>query len=137
MPTLPHLNAMPFTPTSWRLCRNTARLLLITPSLTAAANNCSWASRGRCGHTLSAASAGQFHFVDCSAGAAALEHELFAALDPAVPSHGQPATGLLDPGTIFLQEVGWLSGASQIRLRNLIGEGARHARAGRPGAGSW
>lgn len=64
---------------------------------------------------------GPFIAVDCSESEDVVEEQLFALLesDAAVVSDG-PRPALLQPGTIFLHEVGRLSKTQQVRLRDLL-----------------
>ena len=84
-------------------------------------------------HNLSGWRWGTFQSVDCSASPAVLEQQLFQVLeaDAAPGDEGALTVRLRQPGTLFLHEVGWLSGAAQVRLRELIGGVARHGRAPR------
>jgi Nif-specific regulatory protein len=65
---------------------------------------------------------GAFQVVDCGATEEVLETELFRVLEfdlwPSISD--LPAARLLQPGTLFLEEVGRLSSTAQTRLRDLL-----------------
>jgi DNA-binding NtrC family response regulator len=86
-------------------------------------------------HNLSGWGHGSFVPVDCAWPELTLESRLFGALldDDAMRAGDQPRPTLSQAGTVFLQEVGRLSAASQIRLADYLGElrahgGGRRAR---------
>jgi len=79
-------------------------------------------------HNFTGARWGTFKAIDCSAAPHVLESELFEVLENdivnpppvSVVSLGEVSLRLRQPGTLFLDEVGWLSGSAQGRLRDLI-----------------
>jgi two-component system response regulator HydG len=85
-------------------------------------------------HTLSGWRWGPFHGVDCSEPAATLEVQLFGVLESNIaPGRVAPAVRLLQPGTMFLHEVGRLSLEMQARFCNLLGDSAwRRSHRSRP-----
>jgi DNA-binding NtrC family response regulator len=84
-------------------------------------------------HSLSGWRWGGFKAVDCGAPTAVLEQQLFDVLhgDAAPETGGDVTVRLRQPGTLFLHEVGRLSGTAQVRLRNLIGDVSRPSRVAR------
>lgn len=84
-------------------------------------------------HDMSGWCWGPFLAVDCREPGGALEERLFRVLE-SERSHGTavPVARLLQPGTLFLHEVGALDTQSQSRLRDLLGEaGTPNQRRGR------
>jgi DNA-binding NtrC family response regulator len=86
-------------------------------------------------HSLSGWRHGPFLSVDCAWSEATLESRLFGSLlnDDLMPETPQPQARLSQEGTLFLQEVGRLSPASQARLADHLAElrtqgGARRVR---------
>lgn len=79
-------------------------------------------------HNLSGWRHGPFLSVDCAWSEATLESRLFGALlDDDMPSSGsQPRPRLSQEGTLFLQEVGRLSPASQARLADHLAQLRMH-----------
>jgi two-component system response regulator HydG len=73
-------------------------------------------------HNFTGARWGTFQAVECSAAPQVLETQLFGVLenDIGTPSVSGVGLRLRQPGTLFLHEVGWLSGSAQARLRDLI-----------------
>ena len=65
---------------------------------------------------------GPFRVIDCRASEATLDRILFAPLqdDLGPVDSDLPVVRLLQPGTMFLEEVGTLSAVSQVRLRYLL-----------------
>ncbi len=80
-------------------------------------------------HNLSGWRYGPFLSVDCAWSEATLESRLFGALlddDMLLPPRSQPQPRLSQEGTLFLQEVGRLSPASQARLADHLAELRMH-----------
>ena len=75
---------------------------------------------------------GPFTVVDCGAPQATLDRNLFAPLESDLwpVDSSVPVLRLLQPGTMFLEEVGRLGPGSQVRLRDLL-ELAANESAGR------
>lgn len=73
-------------------------------------------------HRESASGWGPFQVVDCGASLAALDRVLFAPLEADLwPADSRvPALRLLQPGTIFLQDVDRLAPRAQTQLRDLL-----------------
>ena len=75
---------------------------------------------------------GPFTVIDCGASEATLDRELFAPLEADLwpIESAVPVLRLLQPGTMFLEEVGRLGRRSQLQLRDLL-ELAANEREGR------
>jgi DNA-binding NtrC family response regulator len=75
-----------------------------------------------CIHRQSGWGWGPFTVIDCGACEAALDRDLFAPLESDLWPVGcsTPVLRLLQPGTVFLQEVGRLGRRSQAQLRDLL-----------------